>query len=307
LKDIAQAKDVGLGADATLRQIVDTIDANRKGVVVLLREGRPVGILTERDVVELLSGGGTLDDPVDPRFSKRALVTAKGDRTIAFALSITLDNNVRPLIVTDTANRFLGVVTQQDLLKYLEEDFYRPTICVKHIIGSLTRLVSTSPRGTLTSVLQQMVDHKIGAVVITKNDKAVGIITEKDILKLARSDVPLTDTVEAHMTSPVVCADANVPLEHIVELMKERNIRRVVIVDNEELATNVVTVRDVVGNLEGSYSKFLERKLRNAKDILNLLPDMLLEVEDTEGGHVIRWANATIIDRFGKEVLDKPV
>ena len=89
--------------------------------------------------------------------------------------------------------------------------------------------------------------------------------------------------------------------------MNARNIRRVVIVDDEELATNIVTVRDVVGNLEGSYSRFLERKLKNAKDILNLMPDMLLEVEDTEGGHVIRWANATIINRFGKEILDKPV
>ena len=216
LKDITQVNDLALDADATLRQIVDTMDTNRKGAVVLLQGNRPVGILTERDVVELLSGGTTLDDPVDPRFSKRALVTAKGDRTIAFALSITLDNNVRRVIVTDAENRFLGVVTQQDLLKYLEEDFYRSTIRVKHIIGSLTRLVSTSPQSSLTSVLQQMVDHRIGAVVITKNDKAVGIVTEKDILKLARSDLPLTDAVEKHMTSPVVCADTNVPLVRIV-------------------------------------------------------------------------------------------
>ncbi|MDH4027882.1 MAG: GGDEF domain-containing protein, partial [Nitrospirota bacterium] len=89
--------------------------------------------------------------------------------------------------------------------------------------------------------------------------------------------------------------------------MNYKNIRRILIVDNEGLAMSIVTIRDVVKNLEGDYSKFIERKLRNAKEILNLLPEMLLEVTDNGDEQVVVWANNKVIDKFGHGILDKPI
>lgn len=282
------------------------MDRNQKGVVVVLEGERPVGILTERDVVSILHRGIDLDESVD-NYAKKSLVTTKGDRTVGYALNLTIDNKIRRVIVVDDENNFLGIVTQQDLLRYVEEDFYRLTIKVKHIIKDTGKLISASPDEPLSSLLEKMVDNKISAVAVVRDKKAVGIVTEKDVLRLACDNVPVENRVGEYMSLPVDSAYLDTPLVEIVEVMNYKKIRRILIVDKEGLAIGIITIRDVVKNLEGDYSKFIERKLTNAKEILNMLPEMLIEVIDTGKEHLIVWANNKVIDRFGRDLLDKPV
>jgi diguanylate cyclase (GGDEF)-like protein len=247
-----------------------------------------------------------LNDRID-KYARKKLISTRGDRTIGYALNLTIENNIRRVIVTDENDNFLGIITQQDLLKYLEDDFYRSTIKVKHILEKLGYLISVSPDESLKRVLKKMVEHKISAVCVVKNDIAVGIITEKDILKLAGRNVSLEGRVGRYMSCPPITADLETELTDIVKTMNERNIRRVIIVNNEGLAVNMVTIRDVLRNLEGDYNKFLERKLKSAKDVLNLLPEMMIEVTDTGKEQLIIWANEKVLNKFGREILDKPV
>jgi diguanylate cyclase (GGDEF)-like protein len=293
-------------SNASLRELISLMNLNQKGVVIVLENNKPVGILTERDIVEILYKGVNLNESID-KYTKKLLVSTKGDRTVGYAINLTIENNIRRVIVTDDSGDFLGIVTQQDLLKYLEEDFYRLTIKVKHILKKIGDLISVHPDETINEVLRKMVKHQISAVAVVENKKAVGIITEKDVLRLAFENIPLTDKVSKYMSSPVDTANLDTALVEVVEVMNFRNIRRLLVVNEKGEAINIVTIRDVVKNLEQDYSKFLERKLRNAKEILNLLPEMLIEVIDTGEERLIIWANDKVISRFGREILDRPV
>ena len=140
-----------------------------------------IGILTERDVVSLLYTGVDLDEKTE-RFARKPLIVASGVRTISYALSLMIENNIRRLMVVDRSENFLGVVTQKHLLNHLEEDFYRSSLRVKHIFDQLKDLVSATQKDAIRDVLEKMVEHKISAVPIIENGIAVGIITEKDVL-----------------------------------------------------------------------------------------------------------------------------
>jgi diguanylate cyclase (GGDEF)-like protein len=306
LKDVAQKENFSVQSDSSIKNLVDLMNINQKGVVVILEDENPVGILTERDIVEVLYRGGSLDETVN-KYTKKTLVTTFGERTVGYALNLTLENNIRRVIVVDDSNRFHGIVTQQDLLKYLEEDFYRLSIKVKHIVRNTGGLLSAAPENSLHDVLKLLAANKISAVPIIENQKPVGIISEKDILRLAGEKIPLDSTAGEHMTSPVDTARLGSLLVEIVEVMNYKKIRRVVVVDEEGSAINVVSIRDVIENLEGDYNKFLERKLQSAKEILNLLPDMLIEVTDTGKEQLIIWANDKALNKFGSDMLDKPV
>jgi len=306
LKDIAQKENLSIQSTASLKALIDLMNTNQKGVVVVLDNLKPIGILTERDIVEILYRGVCLDEKIYG-FTKKNLVSTIGERTVGYALNLTLENNIRRVIVVDDAGDFIGVVTQQDLLKYLEEDFYRLTIKVKHIVKKIGELLSVSPHESLHEVLKIMFANKISSVPVTDKGRPVGIISEKDILRLAGKSVSLDSSVSMYMTSPVDTARLDSLLVEVVEVMNYRNIRRVVIVDEKGLAINIVTIRDVIENLEGDYNKFLERKLQSAKEILNLLPEMLIEVTDTGRDQLIIWVNDKVISRFGRGIIDKPV
>jgi len=306
LHDIAEKENVWVEAHSMLRQMLQLMQKNEKGVVVVLKENKPIGILTERDVVSLLYTEVDLDEKTE-RFVRKPLIVASGIRTISYALSLMIENNIRRLVVVDSSENFLGVVTQKHLLKHVEEDFYRSSLRVKHIFDQLKDLVSAAQNDAIRDVLEKMVEHKISAVPIIENGIAVGIITEKDVLRLANNKVSLQEQVGKHMTSPVIFADLETKLIEVVKIMDDRNISRTVVKGADGRAVRIITNSDLVRNLEGDYNEFLERKLRYTKEVLNLLPEMLIEVIDTGQDQLIVWINEKVSSKFGKRIIDKPV
>jgi diguanylate cyclase (GGDEF)-like protein len=306
LRNIAQEENMFVQSNASLRNLIQLMLINQKGAIAILEDKQPVGILTEKDIVEILYRGIDLDERAD-KYARKLLITTKGDRTIGYALNLMIENNIRRVIVTDDSNNFLGLITQKDLIKQLEDDFYRSNFKVKHITENLRYMISAPIECTLCEVLIEMAENKVSSVPVTKDGEAVGIITEKDILKIAAGNISLENNVGEYMSKPLISVNPDTDLTDIVKTMSRHDIRRVVVTNNEGIATNVVTIRDVLKNIENDYSEFLERKLKHAKDILHLLPEMLIEVTDTGKEHLMIWANEKVINTFGREIIDRPI
>ena len=306
LCDIAERKNLEAQVDVPLKELIRMMHLNGKGVMAVLEGEKPVGILTERDVVRLLFAGVDMREKADPH-ARKPLIAANGVRSAGYAFNLMVENNIRRLIVVDSSNLFLGVVTHKDLLKHMEEDYYRSDLKVTHIYDRLKKLISVPPGASIAEVLQKMVSNNISAVPILKNGVPVGMITEKDILRLANTFLSLQDRVAKHMSSPVMCANLDTSLVDVVRVMNVKNISRVVIREADGTALGIITSRDLVRSLEGDYSKFLEMRLRQTKDFLNLLPEMLLELIDTGPDQLVVWANEKVFSRFGREIIDKPV
>jgi diguanylate cyclase (GGDEF)-like protein len=306
LKSIAEKKNLSAQGYALLEDIVALMSINNKGAVVILENEKPIGIMTERDIVDILYRGGGLNERADT-FANKSLITARSDRSLIHALNLMIENNVRRIVVNDRINNFVGLVTQKDLLKYLEEDCYRSTLKAKHVVKKMGHLINASPDDSLNEVLAQMVENKISSVAVVNEGVAEGIVSEQDILRLAVRKVSFHEEVKEYMSTPVVSAHIETPVIDIVTTMNTQNIRRVVVLDDEGTAINIITVRDIMRNLGGDYREFLERKLRNAKEILNLFPELLIEIFDIELEQFISWANEKTTQTFGSEIVGMPV
>ena len=307
VRDIAQNEaGVTVQADATLREMIRRINDNGKGVVIVLEGRKPVGILTERDVVKLLFAGVHPEETAD-RITRKPLVAVDGERTIGYALNLLVENNIRRLVVVDDAGDFQGIVTHKDLLRHLEEDYYRATLKVKHIFDNIKALVSVRPADSITEVLKRMVDHRISAVPVLEGGIPVGIVTEKDILRISDEGVPFQEKISRHMTGEVACGGLETSLVEVVRTMNAKNISRLVITDPDGKAIGMITNRDLARNFEGDYNDFLERKFRQTKEFLNMLPEMMVEVINTGNSQSIIWANDAVVTRFGREIVDRPV
>jgi diguanylate cyclase (GGDEF)-like protein len=90
-------------------------------------------------------------------------------------------------------------------------------------------------------------------------------------------------------------------------MMRNGRITRVVVQEENQAIIGIITKRDLVRNLEGDYNEFLERKLRYTKEVLNLLPEMLIELLDTGTEQLVVWANQRVLSIFGRQIIDRPV
>jgi CBS domain-containing protein len=98
--------------------------------------------------------------------------------------------------------------------------------------------VATIDQGS--SVLEAaklMNDRRIGAVVVTKGDRAVGIFTERDILNrvVAAGRMPDGTRVGEVMTSPMACCRRDTPLTECKSVMTSKHIRHLPVVEDGKL------------------------------------------------------------------------
>lgn len=300
------SEGVSVDSKATIHDVIQTMDVNGLGVVVILRDHEPAGILTERDIVQILFKGIDLEEPA-LKYASKSIIAANAQRTAAYALDLMMENNFRRLVVKNDSGQFVGVVTQMILLKSVESDFFRKTLKVIHLKDEIRQLVSSHEDESITQSLEKMVNHGISAIPVLKDQVPVGIVTERDVLKLARQGVSFSEPVKKHMSPSVVCVGYEATLADVVKILNEKRIKRVVVTDPEGRAEGVLTNRDLLKHIEEDYSEHLERKLAHSKEIMNLLPEMLLELIDTGTEQLIVWANDKAMGRYGSRIIDSPI
>ncbi len=92
-------------------------------VVVADADGRLRGVLTERDIFGVMVGGKVdLNAPVESLMNRKPR-TLRLEQTVRDAIVLFADGRFRNVPLVDDDGRVVGMVRQQDLLKYLAEAF----------------------------------------------------------------------------------------------------------------------------------------------------------------------------------------
>ena len=108
-------------------------------------------------------------------------------------------------------------------------------------------VLTIGPRATLAEVVTTMVEHNCGSLVVCDGDALVGIITERDILRVCAAETrSLREIiVEERMTRDVITGLASDPISSVMGLMTERRIRHLPVLEDGKLA-GLVSIGDVV-------------------------------------------------------------
>ena len=108
--------------NATLREAVALMRRERSGGVLICREARIVGILTERDVLRSMAAGSAWDSCVESIVSGYC-VTIPRNTTIAAAIRLMNKGGYRRLPVVNSDGAPIGVITVSGIVHYLVQFF----------------------------------------------------------------------------------------------------------------------------------------------------------------------------------------
>jgi CBS domain-containing protein len=109
-------------AEDTFADVAKTMRTNGISSVVVLEGKKLSGIVTERDIVNLVAAGG---DPHSVKvvhgMTRRDLITVGSKTDITEAAELMVDRNIRHLPVVDRT-RVVGLVSIRDLTKWAAEE-----------------------------------------------------------------------------------------------------------------------------------------------------------------------------------------
>jgi CBS domain-containing protein len=110
------------------------------------------------------------------------------------------------------------------------------------------RVVTAQPADDVSRIASEMERHEIGSVVIVEKGKVVGILTERDFVRIVKQVGILLNKNLAmhHMAKPVVTVQSDTSVFDVIKLMKEKHVRHIVVLDKNQKVAGVISSRDLM-------------------------------------------------------------
>jgi CBS domain-containing protein/MFS family permease len=187
-------KEVAIDVDAVIdsARIIDAIvliqQTGVKGVAVVDKNGNILGYIDPRFVfneVAIISAG--IKKPFTERIKVKEFmnppITVKDNTLVIEVTKIMSEKDIGflPVISSDTG-KLVGVISEKDLMSILCCDITNKDKPVKEFM--IKDVITISPDSTLKEALEKFIDHKIRHLPVVKDDRVVGVVSVKDVLKL---------------------------------------------------------------------------------------------------------------------------
>lgn len=135
-------------------------------------------------------------------------------------------------------------LTKSDALQLLVE---QGTSTVEKIMS--VNVVSLDYSKTASDAALLMNTRNVGSIIVTKNDRPFGIVTERDLIRrIGKKDIYFRDILLEQIASrPLITAELQVTVEEAAQIMLKNKIRRLPIVNagNKKQVAGIVTVTDL--------------------------------------------------------------
>ena len=251
---------------ATLRDAARLMAGEHISSLLVVADGKPLGILTETNIVRALHDRRRGDTPVEAIMSA-PLITAPADLDLLSARQLVEEKGIRHLVITDGAGRLTGIVSDTDFRLHLGSAAFRHLRTLEGIMDR--KIPHLAPDARLDEAIARMLEDGADYLIVSEGDRPLGILTERDVPRLLDRfaephDIPLGQAMTATLRS--------VPLDTSVtgalEVMNRFRLRHMVVVDTDGRVAGVISQRRL-------FEQLAIERLENALQSVQLERDRL--------------------------------
>jgi CBS domain-containing protein len=190
IRDIMTEQVVTIGSDARIADAASLIVEKRMGGLPILDDGGALaGIVTERDVMKVLSAeksGRIVEEIMSTSLKVTGPETPIGDATREM---ITHHFRRLPVVAEDV---LYGIITATDIMKYLGTGQVFQRMVTGNIAEVMALPVRTLVSGSLHTIgpkknaneaAREMLAKNVGALPVIEDARLVGLVTEFDLVK----------------------------------------------------------------------------------------------------------------------------
>src|SRR5437588_7093791 len=113
--------------------------------------------------------------------------------------------------------------------------------------GMIVDPVTIAPEQSIADALEVMRRYKISGVPVTKNKKLVGILTNRDLRFVSRTDL----TIDSVMTKEnLITVAVGTTLEQAEQILHQHRVEKLLVVNDEYELKGLITVKDIQKKLK---------------------------------------------------------
>jgi CBS domain-containing protein len=256
IANIMTSQVLTIKPESTLHEAAQLMGEKHIGSLIVMKYETPVGIITEGDLLNIVSKGIPLE--IDWIRSSPSIRNEKVEKVMSFPLvkicleyalqdaaRIMIEKKVRRLGVCDSGN-LVGIITTSDMIGSLPQvpEIMKAWFEVDHFMSK--QVVTADEETLLEDVAKIMAGKHVGSVIVTSQGEPIGIFTERDLLtKFLAKDRSLIEEVGNVCSSPLITAPIGISAHEAAAIMVGKHIKRLPITKDDKLI-GVLSARDLV-------------------------------------------------------------
>jgi CBS domain-containing protein len=269
VKDVMSSPVITEDVDTSVVILSRDMELSEIGSVVITKDDKPVGIVTDRDIaIKICEIVETPGEVKAKGIMSSPLITIGPEAPVGVASELLAENDIRRLPVMEN-DKLVGIISVRNILtgtpEYVQK-FYPAEgelIQGRLEVGDVMTLevINEDEATPISKISEDMEESGIGSVVITKGDKLVGMVTDRDIVsKVVMKDKKASE-IEAKeiMCSPLITIGPGTPLEKACGIMATKGIRRMPVMDGDTLV-GIISVRNILTRAPGHVKMFYPGK-----------------------------------------------
>ncbi|RCV63913.1 CBS domain-containing protein [Methanophagales archaeon] len=265
VKDVMSSPVITEDEDTSVTIVARDMELSEIGSVVITREDKPVGIVTDRDIsIKICAKMGTPGEVTVKGIMTAPLITIGPEAPVEKACELLAENDIRRLPVMEN-DKLVGIISVRNILTGAPEHVQRfypaegELVSERLEVGDvMTREVITEDEDTIVSKISKTMEESgIGGVVILKGGKPVGMVSDGDIASKVIMNDKNASEIKAKeiMCSPLVSIGPDAPVEKACGIMAAKEIRRMPVMDEDKLV-GIISVRNILTRSPGHVHKF---------------------------------------------------
>jgi IMP dehydrogenase len=113
--------------------------------------------------------------------------------------------------------------------------------------GMIVDPVTIEPEFPIAAALDVMRRYKISGVPVTKNKKLVGILTNRDLRFVSRTDIPISDVMTKEN---LITVAVGTTLEQAEQILHKHRVEKLLVVNDDYELKGLITVKDIQKKLK---------------------------------------------------------
>ena len=176
-------KPVSILKNSTISDVIKKLLETKLSRLIVVEDGKPVGIITEKDIGLFLFSETSQQGLDDIPISKimKPILFVDEELTPKESAKIMVEKGVSSLTIGSPEN-IQGIFTKTDLVEYFLENSSEKTV-VDYMTHDYIYTHSAAP---LFKVVRKMLENKVSRIIVkNQNEQPIGMISFRDLFRIS--------------------------------------------------------------------------------------------------------------------------